>query len=210
MKKKYINYLNYMKLKFYNYKNSPLNYTVYGNSDYYILFKKLKKQIRVDKTNHPVTSIQKSNKPFFKYKYIAELVGNYVYNVVQQLYYYNIFNSKWRYLLKNRNIIKKWPEIIYHKKTKKFLFVKWHRITVSYYRYFWRKLYKKHRRKLWKKIYESPTNLFSNKLKYKIKSFIFYFLNYKQIKKQQKQIIGKKKLDLYLIFFLFLSKISFL
>lgn len=123
--------------------------------------------------------LDKSSLPLFKYKYVSNILGKYVYVVVKQLKLYSIFLFIVRKLMNKESYQYRSAseEDVLHYRTKKLLYIKYRYNIYLWYKWWYRKKYKKHRSKLWREFYKVPNTFWGNIIKKRVKSFIFKVLN---------------------------------
>jgi hypothetical protein len=136
--------------------------------------------------NYGLIGINKNNNKLFKYKFVAFLIGKYVYLTTKQLRMFSFFLNKIRVLLKSiyYQLYSIQEKDVNHYKTNKFLFIKYYFNYLLLYKWWFKKKYKKQRKKLWY-VFHCVSNVFWGLLlKRRIKSFIFLFFNNIKLRKK--------------------------
>ncbi len=169
----YINFYNYIKISEKEEKLlAPYIYR-YG------LFTPLK-----IKENYKY--LNRSQLPLFKYKFVASLVGKYVYVVIKQLKIYSIFFKMVRKLMKRekykKNTVK--SENIRHHTTNEFLYVKYYYHIFIWYKWWFRKKHIKQRRRMWTIFHQVSSGFWGRVIKRRVKFFIFIMLKSIRLKKK--------------------------
>jgi hypothetical protein len=151
-----------------------------------------------------------SHKYVFKAKYAAGLIGKYVYYSLKYIKFCSHFMKFSKRFVQMKQI-KKQIKIIKRVdyKTKELIFSKVYKHILLFYRDKYRKRIKKYRKILWNQFYQVPSVFWTNRIKKKIKSFIWKILNLRTFVKNKNNDYNRKVIRWkYRFFFLNYDRIS--
>lgn len=191
-----------------SYKHFRIEYNNLENSKFLHLVQYYRKLLRANSVNLPsfvpfrsLISYSSLNKNAFKSRYLARLIGRFIYSVLRfkriSLHILKLIKN-----IRKAKRLKKYISIKIYNRKNELIFLKKIKHFIFFFKWKCRRKIRKQRYFLWKRFYQIPHTFFNNSKKKRIKSFIWRFFNRKG-KYGMKNI--KKKNH---IFFLNFNRIS--